>query len=105
MGTKRLFQTVAYKALYGVAYGLSLLPMVVVYSLASIIFFFAYYIGYRKAVVIQNIARSFPEKRYGEIQAIVKKFYACFVVYFAEILKAISASKSVLENKIVFENL
>lgn len=105
MGTKRLSQTVAYKALYSIVYGLSLLPMVVLYSVASIIFFFAYYVGYRKAVVIQNIARSFPEKRYGEIQAIVKKFYACFAVYFAEIIKAISAPTTVLEKKIVFENL
>src|SRR5690606_32429491 len=50
-------------------------------------------------------ARSFPEKRYGEIQAIAKKFYSCFTAYFAEILKSISAPTAVLIEKIEFENL
>lgn len=80
--------------------------MTFLYSMASFTFFFGYYIiGYRKAVVFQNIARSFPEKRYGEIQAIVKKFYACFVSYFAEIIKSVSTPAEVLDRKIIFENL
>ena len=61
--------------------------------------------GYRKTVVIQNITRSFPDKRYGEIHAIVKKFYVCFVYYFAEIIKSVSASGETLNKKIIFENL
>lgn len=76
------------------------------YAMSSFTFFLAYYIpGYRKAVVIQNVARSFPDKRYGENHAIVKKFYACFVSYFAEILKGISAPAEVLDKKIIFENM
>ena len=61
--------------------------------------------GYRKTVVVQNITRSFPDKRYGEIHAIVKKFYACFVSYFAEIIKSVSAPAETLDKKIIFENL
>lgn len=76
------------------------------YAMASLTFFFVYQIvGYRKDVVIQNIARSFPEKQYGEIQAIVRKFYICFVSYFAEMIKGVSVDAKVLNEKIVFENL
>ena len=103
---KLVLQTVAYKSVYTVTYLISLLPMGFLYAMASFTFFLVYHImGYRKAVVLQNVARSFPEKRYGEVHAIVKKFYACFVSYFAEIIKSVSAPAEVLEKKIIFENL
>lgn len=106
MGAKQALQTVAYKCLYGFTYAVSLLPMVFLYALASFTFFLAYYVfGYRKGVVIQNVARSFPDKRYGEIRAIVKKFYTCFASYFAEIIKGISAPADVLDRQLIVENL
>jgi len=80
--------------------------MTFIYAMASFTFFVIYYLaGYRKEVTIQNVARSFPEKQYGKIHAIVKKFYKCFVSYFAEIIKNVSAPTEVLDRKIVFENL
>lgn len=95
-----------YKVIYVIAYIVSLLPMTFLYALASFAFFLAYHvIGYRKSVVIQNISRSFPDMKYGEIRCIVKKFYVCFTTYFAEIIKSISAPAEVLEKKITFENL
>lgn len=106
MNIKQTIQTVAYRGIYSLTYVISLLPMSFLYALASLTFYLTYYvIGYRKAVVIQNVVRSFPDKRYGEIRAIVKKFYVCFVSYFAEITKGISASADVLDKKIVLENL
>lgn len=106
MNMKPVFQTIAYRSIYTVTYVISLLPMGFLYVMASFTFFLVYHIiGYRKAVVFQNVARSFPEKRYGEVHAIVKKFYACFVAYFAEIIKSISAPAEVLDRKIIFENL
>lgn len=103
---KNIFQTILYKGIYAIAYIVSLLPMTFLYAMASFVFFLAYHvIGYRKAVVIQNISRSFPDMKYGEIRCIVKKFYACFTDYFAEIIKSISAPAEVLEKKITFENL
>lgn len=80
--------------------------MTFLYAMASFTFFLAYYIiGYRKEVVIQNVARSFPDKQYGEVHAIIKKFYACFAAYFAEIIKSISVPAEVLDKKLTFENL
>lgn len=106
MNLRQILQYMAYRSAYAVLYMISLLPMKFLYAMGSFTFFLIYYlIGYRKEVVIQNIARSFPDKRYGEIHAIGKKFYACFAAYFAEIIKSISVSAAVLDKKIVFENL
>lgn len=103
---KQTLQVIAYKSVYGIAYAVSLLPMAFLYAMASFAFFFVYHVfGYRKAVVIQNISRSFPDMKYAEIRCVVKKFYACFTAYFAEILKSISAPAEVLDKKITFENL
>ncbi len=80
--------------------------MAFLYAIASLLFFLVYYIiGYRREVVIQNMARAFPDKEYGEIHCIVKKFYVCFAAYFAEIVKSISVPAEVLDKKIIFENL
>src|SRR5690606_645130 len=106
MKLRQSYQTVAYRGVYWLIYVLSLTPMGFLYALASFTFFLTYCLnGYRKEVVIQNIARSFPTKQYGEIRAIEKKFYSCFVSYFAEIIKAVSAPVEVLDKKISFENL
>lgn len=53
---------------------------------------------------IQNLSRSFPDKRYGEISFIAKKFYSNFAAYFAEIIKSISVPIEVFNKKIIFEN-
>lgn len=103
---KQILQTIAYRSLYGAAYIVSLLPMVLLHAMASVAFFLTYHVmGYRKAVVIQNISRSFPYMKYGEIRCVVKKFYTSFTAYFAEILKGISAPAEELDKKIIFENL
>ncbi|UYQ95983.1 lysophospholipid acyltransferase family protein [Chitinophaga horti] len=76
------------------------------YGLSSCTFFLVYHVfGYRKSVVIQNLARSFPEMKYGEIHCIVKKFYASFSDYFAEMINSISAPATIMDRKIVFDNL
>lgn len=103
---KQVLQIIAYRSIYGVAYAISLMPMKFLYAIASFAFSLVYnVIGYRKAVVIQNISRSFPDMKYGEISSIVEKFYACFTAYFVEILKNISTPTEVLDKKIIFENL
>lgn len=103
---KKLLSIIAYKSAYGFIYSVSLIPTPILYGFSSFLCFFAYHVvGYRKAVVIQNISRSFPEKRYGEVLAVVKNFYACFCSYFAEIIKSISISPLKLNKKLTFNNL
>lgn len=106
MKLKQALQDLVYKCLYIIIYGISLLPMTFLYAIASFTFILSYYIiGYRKEVVFQNMARSFPNRQYGEIQCIAKKFYKCFAAYFSEIIKSISVSPKVLDKRIIFENL
>lgn len=106
MGVRNTFQIVVYRGAYCVAYTLSMLPMAFLYAMATLVFFLAYYMpGYRKTVVIQNIARSFPAMQYGEIRCVARKFYTCFTAYFAEIVKGISVPAEVMDKRVVFENL
>lgn len=103
---KQTMRLVVFRSVYIAIYIVSQLPMKFLYAMASIAFLIVYRIaGYRKEVVVQNISRAFPEKQYGEIHAIVKKFYACFVSYFAEIIKNVSIEAKILDQKITFENL
>lgn len=105
MKVRRALEDIGYRSAYGFAYALSLAPMSLLYGIARLAFILAYYIpGYRKAVVVQNVARSFPDKRYGEVICIVRKFYSCFTAYLAEIVKSISAPAEVLDKRIVFKN-
>jgi KDO2-lipid IV(A) lauroyltransferase len=80
--------------------------MPVLYALSSFACFLACRMGgYRRHVVIQNIARSFPDKKYEEVRVIASRFYGCFAAYFAEIVKSISAPAGSIEAKVAFENL
>ena len=69
--------------------------MRVLYWVSDIIYIFILYIfPYRKSVVVQNLSRSFPEKRYPEIESIMKKFYRSFCDNLLEALKTVSISPS-----------
>lgn len=73
------------------------LPLPVLYVFSHLIFFIGYYIiGYRKAVVQENIKNSFPEKSPQEHQEIAKKFYQNFSDYIIETAKAFSMKEEEL---------
>lgn len=83
----------AYRLTYGLLYGLSLLPMWVLYLITDFIYVLVFHVfGYRKKVVLQNLAIAFPEKTAEERMQIAKKFYRNFTDFFAETIKLISAS-------------
>jgi KDO2-lipid IV(A) lauroyltransferase len=83
----------AYRLTYGLLYGLSLLPLWVLYILTDFIYVLVYYVfGYRKQVVLENLAIAFPEKTLSERKKIARKFYRNFTDFFAETMKLISAS-------------
>ncbi|HZI01987.1 MAG TPA: lysophospholipid acyltransferase family protein, partial [Flavisolibacter sp.] len=71
----------------------SLLPLRLLFVLTDIIYFIIYYVfGYRKNVVMQNLAIAFPEKEEAEREKIAKAFYRNFTDFFAETIKMFSAS-------------
>jgi KDO2-lipid IV(A) lauroyltransferase len=91
--------------LYLIVYLFSLLPMPLLYGFSYVIYLLVFHLfSYRKMVVIQNISRSFPEKKYEEIKGIVTGFYRSFCDTMAEILKSVSASSKQQKEKIELIN-
>lgn len=78
---------------YGILYGISLLPLQVLYLISDAAYYLLYYIvQYRKQVVFSNLKLAFPEKTEEERTRIAKKFYRNFTDNFIEFIKLISAS-------------
>lgn len=103
---KQFINYLGYALVYGSIFLLSIFPLSVLYILSDFLFFIIYYlVGYRRAVVVQNLSRAFPEKRYSEIDRINKAFYRIFIGYFAEILKMFSASHGQMQRHIHFKNI
>lgn len=83
-----------YYVVYGILYVVSLLPLPVLYLLSDLAFVIVYYLfGYRKEVVLSNLAIAFPEKTGEERKKIARRFYRNFTDTFIESIKMISISK------------
>jgi KDO2-lipid IV(A) lauroyltransferase len=61
-------------------------------------------VGYRKKVVLRNLATAFPEKSIAELKKIAKKFYRNFVDTFIETIKLFSASDKFVDARITIKN-
>ncbi|MEH6308747.1 lysophospholipid acyltransferase family protein [Olivibacter sp. CPCC 100613] len=87
-------------------YLLSMLPMeLLVASVGRMLYFISYQLTkYRYNVVLQNLARSFPHKRYGEIDSAAKGFYKQFSLLVVELIKLFSISRHHLSNLVHVEN-
>ena len=76
-------------------YLLSLLPFPLLYLFSDGVYLLVYHvIGYRKKVVYNNLANSFPEKSPEELTAIQKKFYRYFCDLFLETFKTLTISRT-----------
>ena len=83
-----------YYLIYGLLYLFSLLPFPVLYFISNGLYGLVYYIiGYRKKVVMQNLAIAFPKKTEAERKEITKQFYKNFIDSFMENIKMISISE------------
>ncbi|MDR1680985.1 MAG: lysophospholipid acyltransferase family protein [Prevotellaceae bacterium] len=86
-------------------YPFSLLPMRLLYGLSDVCCVVVYKLfRYRRDVVVQNLARSFPEKNYREINFITKRFYRHFCDLFMEMLKYYSIREKNQQRRIRFTN-
>lgn len=94
-----------YYIVYGFLYLLSLLPLTVLYVLSDGIYVLIYHIlGYRKAVVRNNLEIAFPEKSIQERIQIEKKFYRNFIDNFIEALKLLSGGSRFALKHFHFDN-
>jgi KDO2-lipid IV(A) lauroyltransferase len=97
---------IGYYMVYGGIFILSILPLPVLYFLADIACFFVYRVfRYRRDVVVQNLSRAFPEKRYDEIRRIGQKFYHSFTDCFVEMGKMFTVSSRLMEKKVRFSGI
>jgi Kdo2-lipid IVA lauroyltransferase/acyltransferase len=79
---------------YGLLIPISLLPFPVLYLLSDGFYVIVYkVIGYRRKVVYQNIANSFPEKSQAEHLQIVSAFYRHFCDLLVESIKVFTISQ------------
>lgn len=89
-----------YYIIYPILYLLSLLPFFIIYSLGDFFYVLMYYVfGYRKEIVMGNIAIAFPEKSVEERKLIAKQFYKNFINTLIETIKMISMSNHEFEKR------
>jgi Kdo2-lipid IVA lauroyltransferase/acyltransferase len=90
---------------YGVIIPISHLPFRVLYVVSDSLYIIIYtVIGYRKKIVHQNIAKSFPEKTTKEHLQIVEKFYRHFCDLVIESLKVFTISQQEINKRMKVMN-
>lgn len=87
-------QLVGYLIFSLFAYPLSLLPLPAIYVLADgITFVLRDIMKYRRAVILDNLAKSFPEKSPEEVQKLCREFYSHLGDLLAESVKMLTISR------------
>lgn len=93
-----------YYIVFGLLYTVSLLPLRVLFILSDFFAFILYYvIGYRKKVVMNNLALAFPEKTEAERKKIARQFYRHFTDNWIEALKMVSISEKAIMKRITYD--
>ncbi|EAY26499.1 lysophospholipid acyltransferase family protein [Microscilla marina] len=83
----------------------ALWPFWVLYLWADFIGWLAFsVIGYRKAVVIDNLKKSFPEKSDKEIKEIARRFYRNLGDIIVESLKVVGLSERQLQKRVSYKD-
>lgn len=84
---------------------ISYLPFPLLYGLAWICYLALYYlIGYRKAVVMENLGHAFPEKSATEITTLAKKFYLHLCQVALEVVKGQRMSPDDFRERVTLVN-
>ena len=94
----------AYHFFYGLFWLISLLPLRMLYILSDLVYPIVKR-TYRRKVVDDNLAKSFPEKTEEERDKIANKFYHQLCDYFAEDIKLFSMSKKEMMKRMTFSGL
>jgi KDO2-lipid IV(A) lauroyltransferase len=91
-----------YYIIKGILYLISYLPWFIIYGISDILTLFSYYIvGYRKKVIMGNLAIAFPEKSLEERKSIAKQFYRNFIDTLLESIKMISETDSDFDKRFI----
>ncbi|MBO9634190.1 MAG: lipid A biosynthesis acyltransferase [Chitinophagaceae bacterium] len=94
-----------YYLVYGILYVFSLLPMWLLYIISDILAILVFVvIGYRRKVILDNIAIAFPEKSLKERKKIARQFYHNFVDNFIETIKLLSVSPAWINKRFALDS-
>lgn len=86
-------------------YLISLLPFSVLYLLSDLLYLILFYgVKYRRKVVQENLANSFPERSLFERQAIEKKYYKYLADLIVESVKMYSMSREEMLKRFKYVN-
>ncbi len=84
---------------------LSLFPFWLLYLISDLLFVILYYlIGYRRKVVQENLANSFPEKTAQERKQIEIKYFRYMADLMLETIKSVSMSRKQVKRRMVCTN-
>lgn len=94
-----------YKILYAFFWLLAFLPLRVLYLFSDLAFLVVcYVVRYRRAVIMENLRNSFPEKTEKERKKIARQFYRFSCDLFIETMKVIHISEKEIRRRIRYSN-
>jgi len=81
-------------------YGMSILPLWLLYRVSDVLYLIIYHIvGYRKSVVFENLRQAFPEKTPEEITRLAKKYYLNLTDMMVETVKLLTMRPKELQRR------
>jgi len=83
----------------------SLQPLFILYRYADLLYHIIRLIGYRRAVINENLSYSFPDKSKEELREIRLKFYRNFCDVMIETVKLQNLSEKQIRKRVVFNNV
>ncbi|MDR6195526.1 lysophospholipid acyltransferase family protein [Siphonobacter sp. SORGH_AS_0500] len=84
---------------------ISRIPFKILYLFSDVLFFFIYYIfGYRKQVVLSNLAAAFPNKSEQEREKIAREFFQNFCDFIVETVKTLTITQEEIQRRMKLEN-
>lgn len=90
---------------YFILYPLSLLPLLLLYGIAGLLYLILnYVVHYRKKVIDRNLKSSFPDKTDREIACLRRKYYWHLAQLAAEMLKMLTLTRGILMRRYHCEN-
>ena len=99
-------QLVVYILVYPLLWLVSRLPFKIIYFISDGVYILLYYlIGYRKKVVRNNLALTFPEKSEEERLIIEKKFFRHMCDIFLEMIKTLGISNKEVQKRFTVTNM
>lgn len=95
-----------YRPLGWMTAAMARLPFGVLYRIADMLFLLLYYlVGYRRRVIRENLAGSFPEKSRKELRDIERRFYRNFADYIVETVKLLHVSDKEMMRRMTFSSV